>query len=199
MERYDRRLVPRRTSKTAVWRAIARRFDAFALETHPEAAGQLARAFTTTLSGAMRSKARLPQAIEGMRAPLIKALARNGAKPPKGALDPTPGVSPAERVQRAAAAISGDVSGFLEREAIRASFDARRALEILRGMILTRATDNRLSFSSRRARCVRGGSFQGRGFRSLGQEAIYAARDPLRRGASYRRGRRVARGTSSPR
>ncbi|HJQ97860.1 MAG TPA: thiamine pyrophosphate-dependent enzyme, partial [Candidatus Polarisedimenticolaceae bacterium] len=170
-----------------MWRAIARRFEAFALETHPDAAGQLARAFATALSGAMRSKARLPQAIQGMRAPLTKALARNGAKPPKGALDPTPGVSPAARVHRAAAAISGDVSGFLEREAIRATLTPEERREILRGMILTRATDNRLkSFFTQGEVRYNGGSFQGKGFRSLGQEAIYAAPLRLRRGEAYR-------------
>ena len=53
-------------------------------------------------------------------------------------------------------------------------------------MVLTRATDNQLKFSS--AGEVRYGAttFQGKGFRSLGQEAIYAAAIRLRRGAGYR-------------
>ena len=59
--------------------------------------------------------------------------------------------------------------------------------EILRGMILTRATDNRLKtlFTSGDVR-YGGVPFQGKGFRSLGQEAIYAAGIRLRRGAAYR-------------
>ena len=67
--------------------------------------------------------------------------------------------------------------------------DERR--EMLRGMVLTRALDNRLKqfFSGSE---VRYGStpFQGKGFRSLGQEAIYGAAIRLapRRGVS--RGRR---------
>ena len=60
--------------------------------------------------------------------------------------------------------------------------DERR--EILRGMVLTRATDNRLKafFTSGEVR-YGDATFQGKGFRSLGQEAIYAAAIRLRRGA----------------
>ena len=54
-------------------------------------------------------------------------------------------------------------------------------------MVLTRATDNRLKtfFTSAEVRYGET-TFQGKGFRSLGQEAIYAAGIRLRRGASYR-------------
>ena len=54
-------------------------------------------------------------------------------------------------------------------------------------MVLTRATDNRLKtfFTSAEVR-YGDTTFQGKGFRSLGQEAIYAAGIRLRRGASYR-------------
>src|SRR2546423_1010445 len=62
-----------------------------------------------------------------------------------------------------------------------------RRLEILRGMILTRATDNRLKafFLGGEVR-FGANAFQGKGFRSLGQEAIYGAAMRLRRGARYR-------------
>ena len=68
-------------------------------------------------------------------------------------------------------------------------------------MMLTRATDNRLKafFSSGE---VRYGThrFRAKGFRSLGQEAIYAAAIRLRRGAGVPRRRRpVATATSSRR
>src|SRR5688572_13114208 len=58
---------------------------------------------------------------------------------------------------------------------------------MLRGMVLTRATDNRLKqfFASGEVQYA-GTPFQGKGFRSLGQEAIYAAAIRLRRGARYR-------------
>jgi 2-oxoisovalerate dehydrogenase E1 component len=177
--RYDRRLVPRRSSKPALWRAIARRFDAFVLESHPETAGALSRAFATATKGA--------KSLDVVGARLRKALARAAGKPAKGALEPTPGVTPSHRMRSSAASIERDVSGFLEREAIRASLTGDERLEILRGMILTRATDNRLkSFFTQGEVRYGGGSFQGKGFRSLGQEAIYAAGIRLRRGASYR-------------
>ena len=63
-------------------------------------------------------------------------------------------------------------------------------------MILTRATDNRLKafFTGNE---VRWGDvvFQGKGYRSLGQEAIYAACLRLRRGDNYRTADGVWRGT----
>ena len=54
-------------------------------------------------------------------------------------------------------------------------------------MVLTRATDNRLKTFFMTGEIKYGGAgFQGKGFRSLGQEAIYAAAIRLRRGAAYR-------------
>jgi 2-oxoisovalerate dehydrogenase E1 component len=55
-------------------------------------------------------------------------------------------------------------------------------------MALTRATDNRLKafFTGGEVR-YGDAAFQGKGFRSLGQEAIYAAAIRLRRGDAYRR------------
>jgi 2-oxoisovalerate dehydrogenase E1 component len=79
--------------------------------------------------------------------------------------------------------------GFLWRAAIRASLTADERREILRGMVLTRATDNRLKtlFTGGEVR-YGNTAFQGKGFRSLGQEAIYAAAIRLRRGETYRQG-----------
>ena len=55
-------------------------------------------------------------------------------------------------------------------------------------MVLTRATDNRLkTFFTGGEVATATTAFQGKGFRSLGQEAIYAAAIRLRRGAAYRR------------
>ena len=73
--------------------------------------------------------------------------------------------------------------GFLRRAAIRASLTPDERREILRGMVLTRATDNRLKtfFTGGEVR-YGDAPFQGKGFRSLGQEAIYAAGIRLRRG-----------------
>ena len=83
--------------------------------------------------------------------------------------------------------------GFLAREAIAASLTADERREILRGMVLTRAIDNRLKqfFTSGEVR-YGDAPFQGKGFRSLGQEAIYAAAIRLRRGRGVPRPARAA-------
>jgi 2-oxoisovalerate dehydrogenase E1 component len=58
---------------------------------------------------------------------------------------------------------------------------------MLRGMVLTRAVDTRLKqFFSGSEVQYEGTPFQGKGFRSLGQEAIYAAVIRLRRGSRWR-------------
>ena len=64
--------------------------------------------------------------------------------------------------------------------------------EILRGMLLTRAVDNRMKafFLNGEVKYSNVG-FQGKGFRSLGQEAIYACAIRLKRGAAFRDGRSV--------
>jgi len=73
------------------------------------------------------------------------------------------------------------------REEIRASLTAEEKRWLLRGMCLTRATDNQLKafFLSGDIK-YEGKGFQGKGFRSLGQEAIFGAPLRLRRGEGYR-------------
>jgi 2-oxoisovalerate dehydrogenase E1 component len=90
--------------------------------------------------------------------------------------DTTPGVSASERLQHAIDEVLGAIEGFHRREAIAASLTNDEKRGILRGMLLTRATDNRLKqfFTGGEVRWGNT-SFQGKGFRSLGQEAIYAA------------------------
>ena len=88
----------------------------------------------------------------------------------------TPGVHAGERLRQAIEEVADAAEGFLRREAIAASLTPDEKREILRGMLLTRATDNRLKqfFTGGEVRWGNT-SFQGKGFRSLGQEAIYAA------------------------
>jgi 2-oxoisovalerate dehydrogenase E1 component len=101
--------------------------------------------------------------------------------------DTTPGVSAAERLEQARQTLHQGVIGFFDREAIAASLTREERLEMLRGMLLTRAVDNRLKrFYSSGEVQFRGTPFQGKGFRSLGQEAIYAAAIRLRRGDTWR-------------
>jgi 2-oxoisovalerate dehydrogenase E1 component len=99
----------------------------------------------------------------------------------------TPGVSATARLQAARDDFIAACDGFLVREGIAASLTADERLEILRGMILTRAVDNRLKQFFLSGEIKYGDvPFQGKGFRSLGQEAIYAAGIRLKRGPQWR-------------
>ena len=104
-----------------------------------------------------------------------------------GIADTTPGVPAARRFDAAVEKVVRACDGFLRRAAIRASLRPEERREILHGMLLTRAVDNRLKtfFTSGEVR-FGDAPFQGKGFRSLGQEAIYAAAIRLRRGGMFR-------------
>ncbi|PYQ54579.1 MAG: hypothetical protein DMF78_05350, partial [Acidobacteria bacterium] len=126
-------------------------------------------------------------AIEGLRAPVRDALRRRLARTVSGLGETTPGVTAGQRLARAATDLLEAADGFLRREAIAASLTDAERRELLRGMVLTRALDNRLKalFMGGDVQ-YRGVGFQGKGFRSLGQEAIYGAPLRLRRGAPHR-------------
>ncbi|MGH9176791.1 MAG: thiamine pyrophosphate-dependent enzyme, partial [Vicinamibacterales bacterium] len=112
----------------------------------------------------------------------------HGLSAPEGVDETTPGITAVKRLEQARAEIVEACDGFLAREAIRASLTADERREILQGMVLTRAVDNRLKQLFMGGE-VRWGTraFQGKGFRSLGQEAIYAGGIRLRRGADFQR------------
>ncbi len=153
--------------------AIGARLSAFVLERFPFAVALVQQAF---------------EAAGGDRPAFRRELDRRvAALAVSGLPDTTPGVTAAARIDAARAELADACDGFLEREAISASLTAAERREILRGMILTRAVDNRLKqfFTSGEVR-YGDAAFQGKGFRSLGQEAIYAAAVRLRRGAEYR-------------
>ena len=128
------------------------------------------------------------RAIDALRAPLARAL-RSAVTWPAGGenVEATPAVSVDARRTQSLDALVTAIDDFLVRESIAAGFTDDERLEMLRGMVLTRAVDTRLKvfFSGSE---VRYGNtpFQGKGFRSLGQEAIYAAGIRLRRGARWR-------------
>jgi len=157
--------------------ALLARFAAFIAERHPFA-----------LKPALAALERIvdtPGDIDALRQPLRAALepALAEALAPDTAVTNVPETTPAvtvnERLHDAVAEVLDACDGFLRREAITATITADEKRAMLRGMILTRAVDNRLKqfFTSGEVRW-RNTSFQGKGFRSLGQEAIYAA--PLR-------------------
>ena len=148
------------------------RLSAFVLERFPFAVALVRQAF---------------EAAGGERQAFRRELERRiDALPIAGLADTTPGVSAAARIDAARAELAEACEAFLERADIAASLAADERREILRGMILTRAVDNRLKqfFTSGEVR-YGGSAFQGKGFRSLGQEAIYAAGIRLRRGVRY--------------
>ena len=161
------------------------RFLTFVAEQHPYALGVVTTAFDR-VSG--RSQMESAADLDAVRVSLAKAIATSTNWPKlDGTVEATPGVTLDTRLQQATEALIAACDGFFRREAIRASLTDDERRELLRGMLLTRALDTRLKqfFSGSE---VRYGAtpFQGKGFRSLGQEAIYAAAIRLRRGDRYR-------------
>jgi len=150
------------TSDATTSESLLARFRAFITEKHPFAARALADAGTF-------DPAALRRALES----LVIA---------DDVPETTPCVSATERLHVAIDEVIADCVGFFRREEIAASLTNDEKVEMLRGMVLTRAVDNRLKqfFTGGEVRWGNA-SFQGKGFRSLGQEAIYAACIRLRR------------------
>jgi 2-oxoisovalerate dehydrogenase E1 component len=171
------------------------RFRAFLTEKYPFAVPQALAAFEAaggvTADGATIDGVRERIGIE-LRARLRPELAPDVPQP-------TPGTDAQARWTAAVDELVRGCEGFLGREALRASLTTDERREILRGMLLTRATDNRLKtfFTAGEVR-YEGSPFQGKGFRSLGQEAIYAAGIRLRRGPAFRSEGRTDPGTQGP-
>ena len=165
--------------------SVAARFGAFVLERYPfaAAAAASAREILTDTCGDLTTA----EAIERTRARLPEALRRALPAPPANLPETTPAVAAPARWAAALDEIVEACDGFLCRAAIELSLTDDERREILRGMALTRATDNRLKafFTGGEVR-YGDTTFQGKGFRSLGQEAIYAAGIRLRRGDAYR-------------
>ena len=168
---------------------LARRFGAFVAERYPFALAPALAAFegASHLSGKGASHLSPDLLRPHLRTELRKALTQ--VKFPLSDLaETTPGVAAADRLGAAVDELIDACDGFLRRAAIRATLTPEERREILRGMILTRATDNRLkSFFTGGEVRYGDAAFQGKGFRSLGQEAIYAAGIRLRRGDAFRR------------
>ena len=186
------RTTPKKPTRLASPDGIAgveRRLASFVAEQFPLVATPVCEALAAPLRSAAEAAAGDAGAIDRLRAGVRETLSRSAAlpRPPKNAEESTPGVAATERVAQAHAELLDAIDGFLARESIAASFSNEERRELLRGMILTRATDNQLKrfFLGGQVR-YRGTPFQGKGFRSLGQEAIYAAALRLRRGSNYR-------------
>src|SRR5688572_29205613 len=165
---------------------LARRLEAFVIERFPFAVGPARAAFDVCKSAVRADEASL-DALRPKFAQELKTRLQNIA--PTDRSETTPGVEAPARFQSAIDELLDACDGFLRRAAIRASLTPDERREILHGMILTRATDTRLKtlFTGGEVR-YGDAAFQGKGFRSLGQEAIYASAIRLRRGDAYRDG-----------
>jgi 2-oxoisovalerate dehydrogenase E1 component len=166
--------------------ALRREFGAFVLERYPFACVAAREALAATGGPAAGGEA----GIDALRAPFAREFrVRLQRLAPIDVAEPTPGVTADRRFHQAVEEVVDACDGCLRRAAIRASLTATERLEILRGMLLTRATDNRLKALFMNGEVRYGDApFQGKGFRSLGQEAVYAAGIRLRRGDRYREG-----------
>jgi 2-oxoisovalerate dehydrogenase E1 component len=169
---------------------LASRFGAFVAERYPFALNVALEAFESSGVGAI--KARDAVKLDGARGGRRCALARTlygQVSAPEGIAETTPGTSAIKRLEQARAELVDACDGFLRRAAIEASLTKTERREILKGMCLTRSVDNRLKQFFMGGE-VRWGdmAFQGKGFRSLGQEAIYAGAIRLHRGPNYRKG-----------
>jgi 2-oxoisovalerate dehydrogenase E1 component len=165
--------------------SVEARFGAFVLERYPFAAS--AAASSLEILADTCGDLSTAEHIERTRIGLPDALRRALASPPAGLPETTPAMTATSRWDAAIEELVDACDGFLRRAAIEASLSAGERREMLRGMALTRATDNRLKAFFTGGDVQYGGApFQGKGFRSLGQEAIYAAGIRLRRGEAFR-------------
>ncbi|MGH9308404.1 MAG: alpha-ketoacid dehydrogenase subunit alpha/beta [Vicinamibacterales bacterium] len=167
-------------------RSLRIRFTAFLAERYPFALGVALDALGTVVGNEAAGESMIERARAAFPGELRRQMAGLAGS---HSGESRPGVSVEQRTQEAVDELIAGCDGFLRREALRASLTAAERREILRGMVLTRATDTRLKtlFTGGEVR-YGAASFQGKGFRSLGQEAIYAAVIRLRRGAQFRAG-----------
>jgi 2-oxoisovalerate dehydrogenase E1 component len=179
--------MPRAAADPNKLAGLASRFAAFVTERHPLAVTLVLDVFDVV---AAKPKPRDHAGLDAIRPPFRRELARRlyeVLRAPEGTDHTTPGTTAVRRMEQARAELVEACDGFLRREAIAASLTKDERIEILSGLALTRAVDNRLKqfFMSGE---IRWGdtAFQGKGFRSLGQEAIYAAGIRLKRGPRYR-------------
>ena len=181
--------MPPRTHDVSKLSGLASRFAAFVAERYPFAVPLALDAFES--AGLPNIKGRDAVKLDAARTVLRRALAKSlyeRVAAPEGIADTTPGVTAAKRLEQARAELVDSCDGFVRRAAIEASLTKDERREILKGMCLTRSVDNRLK-QFFMGGDVRWGdmAFQGKGFRSLGQEAIYAGGIRLKRGPAYRK------------
>src|SRR5436190_5212845 len=165
---------------------FAGRFGGFVAEQHPFALVEALDALDAVVANrSLRTEADFDALRPAFRHELSRRLE---SRPLPGGLPETTPRVPAEvRIEQAHRQLLEACDGFLRRAAIEASLTPDERRELLRGLLLTRATDTRLkTFFSGSEIKYANMAFQGKGFRSLGQEAVYAAALRLHRGSKYR-------------
>jgi len=166
------------------------RLAGFLGESHPSALNSGLEALTRAIREAGGDQSGDPEGLEALREPFgtlfRKKLETLSSHLPSDHQSSTPGIQPGASASCLHDMLLEDCDGFLRREAIAASLTPSERREMLRGMIFTRAVDNQLKafFLSGEIR-YEGHPFQGKGFRSLGQEAIFAAPLRLLRGSEF--------------
>lgn len=193
--------MPSRGATRAATRAaqnLSARLLAFLAERHPDALPLTAPLLPRVVPSDLRERdlAALAGARKEAREVLGRELDRAWREAAEDALggphaakvlETTPRTPLADRVALAVAQLVDAVDGFFAREEIRASLTDEEKRELLTGMVWTRAVDNQLKALFLGTRVKWGTrAFQGKGFRSLGQEAIYGAPLRLKRGAAFR-------------
>lgn len=159
------------------------RFLAFILEQHPFSLPAAEVAWARAAA-----EPELSRAHALVRAAYVEELAR--LTPVVAALpEPQPFVSAHARLDQEVTRAVDALDGFFAREAVLATLSADDKRWMLEGIVLTRAVDNAMKqlFLSSEFKYGELG-FQGKGFRSLGQEAIYGAALRLKRGDVFSRG-----------
>ena len=160
---------------------LEQRFLTFVVEQFPFVLDKAREAWRTA-----GSETDGPESIRELSTRISAALIIRATPDLRGLGETTPFVDAGERFESERARLNEALEGFFEREALRVSLTADEKRWMLNGIITTRAVDNRMKqiFLSSELKYGELG-FQGKGFRSLGQEAIYAAGLRLRRGADY--------------
>lgn len=157
---------------------LGARLLSFVVEQFPFAAAATRTAWTATAG-----KDRDPRSLG---AALAAALAGELAVRVDELPEAQPFVPASLRLRQEQERLFAAIDGFFAREAVVASLTDDDKRWMLRGIVLTRAVDNRMKqlFLSSEMKYGELG-FQGKGFRSLGQEAIFAAALRLRRGPAW--------------
>jgi hypothetical protein len=167
---------------------VASRFGAFVAERYPFALIEAVDAWEATTGG---REPKGEAAFEALRPAFRRELAtRLGSRAvPQGLCDTTPRTSAARRIEQAQLSLLDECDGFLRCLAIEASLTREERLEILRGMILTRATDNRLKALFLGGEVRDRANAPGKGFRSLGRSVNFRHAARRRAGSPVRRQR----------